>query len=253
MVDGTALEYVRLPSAHPRKGAPTLVFLHEGLGSVAMWRDFPQRVADRCGCPALVYSRAGYGRSGPARLPRAVDYMHHEGLVVLPALLAALDIHRPILCGHSDGASIALICAGGTPTELTGLILMAPHVRVEELTVTSIAGAAEAYRETDLPSRLARHHADPDTAFWGWNEIWLAPAFRGWNIEAFLPAIHCPVLTIQGEDDEYGTMAQIDAIAAAVGDVEQCRLADCRHSPHKDQTEAALDAMGSFVDRLLDA
>jgi len=251
-VGSTRLEVARLRSAHARDEAPAIVFLHEGLGSVAMWRDFPQRVADATGCEAVVYSRAGYGRSDPAVLPRTVRYMHDEGLVVLPALLAGLGLERPILFGHSDGGSIALICAGGTPTPLTGLILMAPHVMVEDLSVASIAQAEVAWQNTDLRQRLGKYHADVEAAFRGWNDIWLHPDFRAWNIEETLAAIRCPVLAIQGEDDEYGTMAQIERIAAQVADVDLVKLADCRHSPHKDQPEAVLAAVSAFVTRLLD-
>ena len=248
----THLEYVRLPSSHPREGAPAMVFLHEGLGSVAMWRDFPQKVADATGCEAVVYSRAGYGRSDPAKLPRGTRYMHDEGLEVLPALLAALEIERPILLGHSDGASIALICAGGTDTRLTGLILMAPHVIVEDISVASIAQAGVAWRSTDLPARLGKYHRDVDAAFRGWNDIWLHPDFRAWNIEEYVPRVTCPMLAIQGEDDEYGTMAQIDRIVAQARDVDVVKLADCRHSPHKDQPDAVIEAVGVFVARILD-
>ncbi|MCK2087841.1 alpha/beta hydrolase [Thauera aromatica] len=251
-IGGTRLEYVRLPSAHPREGAPAIVFLHEGLGSVAMWRDFPQRVADATGCEAIVYSRAGYGRSDPATLPRTVRYMHDEGLTVLPALLAELGVERPLLFGHSDGGSIALICAGGTDVALSGLILMAPHVMVEDISVASIAAAGQAWTTTDLPSRLGRYHHDVEAAFRGWNDIWLHPDFRAWNIEQYLPGITVPVLAIQGEDDEYGTMAQIERIAAQARDVELCRLADCRHSPHKDQPQAVLDTVAAFVERVLE-
>lgn len=251
-INGTRLEYVRLPSAHAREGAPAIVFLHEGLGSVSMWRDFPQKVADATGCEAVVYSRAGYGRSDPAKLPRAVSYMHDEGLAVLPALLAELDLERPILFGHSDGGSISLICAGGTDTPLAGVIAMAPHVLVEDISVSSIAQAKVAWTTTDLPARLGKYHADVDAAFWGWNDIWLHPDFRRWNIEEYLPRIAVPVLAIQGEDDEYGTMDQIDRIARQAKDVELVKLADCRHSPHKDQPQAVIDAVAEFVERVSD-
>ncbi|WP_332672087.1 alpha/beta fold hydrolase [Aromatoleum sp.] len=246
------LEYVRLRSAHPRDGAPSIVFLHEGLGSLAMWKDFPQKVADATGCEAVVFSRAGYGRSDAATLPRDTRYMHDEGLDVLPAFIAALGLERPILLGHSDGASIALICAGGTDTPLSGVVVMAPHVIVEALSVESIAEAKVAWRTTDLPARLGKYHADVEAAFRGWNDIWLHPDFRAWNIEEYLPRIAVPVLAIQGEDDEYGTMAQIDRIAAQARDVELVKLADCRHSPHKDQPEAVIAAAGDFVARILD-
>lgn len=249
-INGTRLEYVRLPSAHPREGAPAIVFLHEGLGSVSMWRDFPQKVADATGCEAVVYSRAGYGRSDPAPLPRAVGYMHDEGLAVLPALLAELDLDRPILFGHSDGGSIALICAGGTDTPLAGVIAMAPHVLVEDISVTSIAQAKVAWTTTDLPARLGKYHQDVDAVFRGWNDIWLHPEFRAWNIEEYLPRIQVPVMAIQGEDDEYGTMDQIERIARGAKDVELVKLADCRHSPHKDQPQAVIDAVVEFVERI---
>lgn len=249
-INGTRLEYVRLASAHPREGAPAIVFLHEGLGSVSMWRDFPQKVADATGCEAVVYSRAGYGRSDPATLPRAVGYMHDEGLAVLPALLAELDLERPILFGHSDGGSIALICAGGTDTPLAGVIAMAPHVMVEDISVSSIAQAKVAWTTTDLPARLGKYHNDVDAVFRGWNDIWLHPDFRAWNIEEYLPRIAVPVMAIQGEDDEYGTMDQIERIARGAKDVELVKLADCRHSPHKDQPQAVIDAVVEFVERV---
>lgn len=249
-INGTRLEYVRLPSAHPREGAPAIVFLHEGLGSVSMWRDFPQKVADATGCEAVVYSRAGYGRSDPATLPRAVGYMHDEGLAVLPALLAELGLERPILFGHSDGGSIALICAGGTDTPLAGVIAMAPHVMVEDISVSSIAQAKVAWTTTDLPARLGKYHNDVDAVFRGWNDIWLHPDFRAWNIEEYLPRIAVPVMAIQGEDDEYGTMDQIERIARGAKDVELVKLADCRHSPHKDQPQAVIDAVVEFVERV---
>ncbi|MGL1835046.1 alpha/beta fold hydrolase [Rhodocyclaceae bacterium SMB388] len=251
-VGGVRLEYLRLPSAHPRGDAPAIVFLHEGLGSVSMWRDFPQRVADATGCEAVVFSRAGYGRSDPAPLPREVSYMHDEGEQVLPALLARLGVDAPILFGHSDGASIALICAGNTDTALTGVIAMAPHVMVEDISVSSIAAAKTAYRTTDLATRLGKYHDDVDAAFRGWNDIWLHPDFRAWNIEASVPRIRCPILAIQGEDDEYGTMQQIDRIAAAAGDVELLKLADCRHSPHRDQSDAVIASVVDFVNRITD-
>jgi pimeloyl-ACP methyl ester carboxylesterase len=252
-IQGKEIEVVRLVSAHPRPGAPAMVFLHEGLGSVSMWRDFPQRVADATGCEAVVFSRHGYGKSTPIAEPRGVRYMHDEALVTLPALLDALGVEAPFLFGHSDGGSIALIHAGGAHRPLAGIIVMAPHVLVEEVSVTSIEQAKLAYRDTDLKSRLGRYHADVDSAFWGWNDIWLHPEFRNWNIEEYLPTIACPVMAIQGEDDEYGTMDQIERIAQGAKDVDLVKLADCRHSPHKDQPEAVIDAVAGFVTRILDA
>lgn len=252
-IDGRRVEVVQLASAHPRAGAPAIVFLHEGLGSVSMWRDFPQRVADATGCEAIVYSRVGYGRSDPITDKRSVRYMHDEALHALPRLLDALGVQAPILFGHSDGASIALIHAGGTRRDMTALVLMAPHVMVEDISVASIAQAKVAYETTDLRARLAKYHADVDSAFRGWNDIWLDPAFRAWNIEQYLPGIRCPILAIQGEDDEYGTMDQVERIARQCRDVDLVKLADCRHSPHKDQPEAVLAAVGEFVGRVLEA
>ncbi|WP_374477243.1 alpha/beta fold hydrolase [Zoogloea sp.] len=248
---GRAIEVQHLASAHPHPGAPPLVFLHEGLGSISMWRDFPQRLADATGCAAILYSRHGYGRSTPLAAPRNVRYMHEEALETLPALLDALDVEKPFLFGHSDGGSISLIHAGGAGRDLTGVIVMAPHVFVEEVALVNIRVADEAYRMGDLRSRLARHHGDVDSAFRGWNDIWLHPEFRDWNIEGYLPTIPCPVLAIQGEDDEYGTMEQLERIARGARDVELVKLADCRHSPHKDQPEAVIAAVTGFVADLL--
>jgi pimeloyl-ACP methyl ester carboxylesterase len=224
-----------------------LVMLHEGLGSVSMWRDFPEQLAQATGCRTLVYSRLGYGGSSPLDAPRSVDYMHEEGRIWLPAILERLGIRRPLLFGHSDGASIALIHAARPESEVAGIIALAPHVKVEDLTVQSIAAAKSAYAQTDLRSRLSRHHADVDSAFWGWNRIWLDPAFRRWNIEALLASIRCPVLAIQGEQDEYGTMEQIASIARAAPDTRLLALAACRHSPHRDQPQTVLAAAREFV------
>ncbi|HEU5284736.1 MAG TPA: alpha/beta hydrolase [Burkholderiales bacterium] len=243
---------MRLASSHARASAPSIVFLHEGLGSVSMWRDFPQRVADATGCEAVVYSRQGHGRSDPLSAPRSVRYMHDEALIVLPELLERLHIERPILLGHSDGASIALLHAGGAANAPTAVIAMAPHVMVEDIAVESIAQSRVSYETTDMRRRLSRHHADADATFWSWNRIWLDPAFRDWNIEHCLPRIPCPILAMQGEDDEYGSMEQIERIARQARDVEVVKLADCRHSPHKDQPDAALAAIEAFVGRVLE-
>jgi pimeloyl-ACP methyl ester carboxylesterase len=247
-VGGHRIEYERIETAAPNR--PTLVLLHEGLGSVAMWRDFPGRLAHASGCNALVYSRYGYGRSDPLTADRDVRYMHDEALVGLPELLDQLAIARPILVGHSDGGSIALIQAGAGNQPVEGVVTLAAHVLVEDISISSIAAAKIAYETTDLRSKLARYHADVDSAFWGWNRIWLHPDFRAWNIEEYLPGIACAVLAIQGEDDEYGTMEQMRRIGAQVKDVELLELEDCRHSPHKDQPEAVLAAITRFVDRV---
>ncbi len=210
-VQGHRLEYTQLPGADAQ--AQELVFLHEGLGSVALWRDFPARVAAETGHGALVYSRLGYGQSDPITAKRRVDFMHEEGLRVLPELLDKLGVARPILIGHSDGASIALIHAGGAGRAVAGVVVMAPHVLVEDVSIQRIEAAKRAYEATDLRERLARYHADVDSAFRGWNDVWLDPAFRGWNIEELLPHIEAPILAIQGEEDEYGTMDQLDRLA----------------------------------------
>jgi pimeloyl-ACP methyl ester carboxylesterase len=247
-VRGRRLEVGRV--AAPRPGGPTLVFLHEGLGSLSMWRDFPQQAVAATGCAAVVYSRYGHGQSEVLREPRAVDHMHVEAIEVLPELLERLGVADPVLVGHSDGASIALIHAAGR-IDVRGLVVMAPHVFVEDLSVKNITAAKVAFENTDLPQRLARHHVDADKTFRGWNDIWLHADFRAWNIEECLPRIHCPILAIQGFDDQYGTMAQLDAIAAlAGGAIELLRLAHCRHSPHRDQPQVVLEAMTRFIDRL---
>ncbi len=236
----------------PAGAGPTLVFLHEGLGSVSQWRDFPARLAAATGLGALVYSRWGYGQSDPVTLSRPLTYMHDEGLVVLPELLRTLDVHDAILVGHSDGASIALVHAGsGAAPEVRALVLEAPHVFVEDVSVASIARAAEAFRAGDLRTRLARHHADPDGAFWGWNRAWLDPGFRTFDLTAFLPQIRVPVLVIQGAGDEYGTLAQVECIERGCGGpVRRLVLEACGHAPHRDQPERTLESMVEFVSPL---
>jgi pimeloyl-ACP methyl ester carboxylesterase len=228
-------------------GRPTLVFLHEGLGSVSMWREFPAWVAAATDCPVVVYSRYGYGASDVLEAPFAVDYMHREALETLAELLVELGIERPILVGHSDGASIALIYAGSRAGP-RGLVALAPHVFVEDISVKSIAEAKVDFETTELPEKLARHHADARRSFYGWNEIWLHPDFRRWNIEAFLPGIRCPVLALQGAEDEYGTMAQVEAIARQVGGAcEIVMIEGCGHSPHRDRPGETLAAISRFV------
>jgi pimeloyl-ACP methyl ester carboxylesterase len=252
-INGHRLEYVRLPSAQPRPGMPATIFLHEGLGSVGMWRDFPQRVADATGSEAIVYSRIGYGGSDPFPAPRTLRYLHEQAQADLPALIAALALERPFLFGHSDGGSIALICAGTVPVALSGIIVLAPHVMVEDVTIEGIRAADAQWQRSDLPARLGRHHVDAPAVFAAWRDTWLTPAFRHWNIEDCLPTITCPVLAIQGKQDEYATMAQIDRIAAGAPDVRLLKLDDCRHSPHKDQPAAVIDAARAFVDACLAA
>lgn len=244
---GTSLEI--LPIVGPQ-GRPTLVFLHEGLGSVALWRDWPTRLCERLGLPGLVYSRQGYGRSdarpdvrGAGRLQP--DYMHHEALQVLPALLRECGIERPVLLGHSDGGTIALLHAAHQP--VSACIVMAPHVMVEDISVRAITAARDAFENGPLRNRLAPFHADVDGAFWQWNDVWLSEAFRRYDIRQEISPITAPLLAIQGEDDPYGTMAQIDDIAAAVPHARLLKLAQCGHSPHKDQPEAVAEAIGAFL------
>jgi pimeloyl-ACP methyl ester carboxylesterase len=249
-VAGARLEIKRFPG---ETGKPALVFLHEGLGCIDMWGDFPARLSYISGCPALVYSRRGYGRSAPCDVPRPLTYMHDEGLIVLPDLLRTAEIGKHILIGHSDGGSIALINAGGAPAPgLIAVITMAAHVFCETLSVTSIAQAKTLYQKADLRTRLAKYHRDNvDCAFWGWNEAWLDPDFMQWNIERYLPKITVPQLVIQGYDDPYGTAAQVKAIEKqSAGPVQVRMLENCGHSPFKEQAQKSLEVTSEFISRL---
>jgi len=240
------VEYSLSPA--PSAGFPTIVFLHEGLGSAGIWRDFPEKLSAATGCGALVYSRRGYGGSDPIALPRALDYMEQEGEQALPALLRDLGIHNPFLFGHSDGASIALVSAG-SGLAVRGLLLEAPHVFCEELSLQSIAKARDAYEQGDLRAKLIRWHPNNiDQAFYGWNDTWLHPDFRRWNIERYLQNIRAPMLLLQGLDDEYGTRAQLDSIARhASGPIQLELLELCGHSPHRDQPDRTLSLARSFI------
>lgn len=248
MVDGKRLETLWLKPGD--SSAATIVMLHEGLGSIALWKDFPQRLAERTGCGVLVYSRYGHGDSERLTEKRSVDFMHHEAEVVLPELLDKLGIANPILLGHSDGGSIALIFAGKYPNRVRALVLEAPHVLVEDLSVASIAAARVSFETTDFRAKLGRYHTHVDETFWGWNDIWLDPQFRSWNIESYLETIRCPVVCIQGEEDEYGTPAQVEAIRDRVPDTEILMLPSCAHSPHRDQAETTLQKMAEFVAKI---
>jgi pimeloyl-ACP methyl ester carboxylesterase len=236
-----------------RMDAPLMVFLHEGLGSLAMWKDFPQQLCEAVPCRGLVYSRPGYGRSTPRAVDEVwgLDFMHRQALEVLPTLLAALGVDTlsqpPWLLGHSDGGSITLLYAAAFPERIAGAIVLAPHILVEDLAVASIEKARTAYLETDLPQRLAKYHDDPDSAFWGWNRIWLHPPFRAWTIEAEVSAIRCPLLAVQGLDDEYGTLEQIRGIVRRVPQTELLELGNCGHSPHRDQTERLISSACAFI------
>lgn len=230
---------------------PVVVFLHEGLGSVSMWKDFPESFCAANRMRGLVYSRYGYGNSTPrpAHERWPVDFMHRQAQEVLPALLDALGIEQPWLFGHSDGGSIALLYAARFPDKVAGAIVVAPHIFVEDVSVTSIRAARAAYLSQGLKPRLARHHADVDSAFWGWNDIWLDDAFRAWNIEADLQKIRCPLLAVQGENDEYGTLEQVRGIARQAPQAELLVLPRCGHAPHRDQPEALIREAGEFIRR----
>ncbi|MGQ0546198.1 MAG: alpha/beta fold hydrolase [Betaproteobacteria bacterium] len=246
---GRALSYEWVGEA---RGKPVLVFLHEGLGSIRQWRDFPARVAAASGARALVYDRYGYGQSDVLAEPRrAVRFMHDEGLQSLPQLLEELRIEDPVLIGHSDGASIALIHAGAGHA-VRGVVAMAPHVFIEPICLTSIQQAKKSFEETDLPAKLGRYHRDVRKTFYGWADVWLDPEFKGWDIrDDYLPNVRCPVLAIQGHGDEYGTMAQLDEIAWRVaGRCELLKLEDCGHSPFRDQPEKTLLAIQAFLESL---
>jgi pimeloyl-ACP methyl ester carboxylesterase len=245
VVGDARLETLRIDGDAAR---PTIVLLHEGLGSVALWRDFPHLLAARTRCTVVAYSRRGYGASDPLKGPREPDYMHREATEVLPDLLDALAIERPILFGHSDGASIAIVFAGTFPDRVRALVLEAPHVFVEEISLRSIAAARAAWETTDLRTRLGRYHQHVEGAFRGWNDAWLDPRFRAWNIEAEAARITAPVLVIQGEDDEYGTLAQVESIAARVPHVQTVVLPDTGHSPHRDAPERIVARVATFID-----
>ncbi len=247
------LEYVRVGPL-PSPGAPVVVFLHEGLGSVSMWRDFPQRFCETHGLAGVAFSRFGYGRSTPRPRDQALmpDYLQRQAHDALPAFLAALGIERPWLFGHSDGGSIALLYAARFPQAVSGIVVAAPHIFVEDITIAGIRAVREAYESTagepgGLRQRLARHHADVDSVFYGWNDAWLNPAFRAWNIEDELPRIACPILALQGERDEYGTLEQIHGIARRNPRTAVHALPDCSHSPHRDAPDMLIALAGDFM------
>jgi pimeloyl-ACP methyl ester carboxylesterase len=250
-INGVQLEYCWI--GPPPGPLPTIIFLHEGLGSVSQWKGFPQRLVERTGLSALVYSRAGYGKSDPVRLPRPISYMHDEA-DILEKIISHMNIRKAILVGHSDGASISLIYAGKSRcSNISMLLLEAPHVFTEPSGLASIAKITDVYRTSDLRDRLAKHHGpNTDGAFWGWNNVWLDPDFRSWNIETFLPAITAPLLRVQGNDDEYGTVRQIEAIERQVsGPVEVLNVPACGHAPHREHPKLTLDTMTEFIQRRL--
>jgi pimeloyl-ACP methyl ester carboxylesterase len=245
-VDDALLEVRRWPAHHQGVGDPILL-LHEGLGSISSWRDFPARLMEVTGRNVIAWSRRGYGWSDPLPDARAPDYMHAEARL-LPQVMDRLGVARAVLFGHSDGGSIALIAAALMPDLVSALILEAPHVMVEPITVDSIAAIGAAYRPDDLGVKLGRHHADPDRVFRQWNDIWLDPRFRDWTIEDVLPDIAAPALLIQGLDDEYGTLDQLDRVAVVLPRTERLELSDCGHSPHRDRRDAVLAASRAFLE-----
>lgn len=229
---------------------PLIVFLHEGLGSLAMWKNFPDRLCAAVGARGLVFSRPGYGRSTPRPSEEVwdVDFMHQQAYEILPQLLDALEVEQPVwLFGHSDGGSIALLHAGKHPERVAGLVLLAPHIFVEDITVQNIERAKVDYEAGGLRAGLAKYHDDPDSAFWGWNRIWLHPPFRRWNITDELSDIRCPILAIQGLEDAYGTLAQIRGIAESVPATQLLEIRHCGHSPHRDQPDQVITATRTFI------
>ncbi len=231
-IGGVDLEYALV---NGDRSKPTLVFLHEGLGSISTWRDFPSNVCARTNSPGLMYSRYGNGFSTVLDRARRPEYMHEEALQALPALLDALRIESTVLIGHSDGASIALLYAAEYPRGVAGLVLEAPHVFVEEISVRSIAAIRSQYEYGPLRDRLARHHSNADSTFYGWNDVWLSPEFTSWNIEPAVNRITAPMLLLQGRDDEYGTLRQVDAIVRRHRGADSLVLAKCGHTPHRDR------------------
>lgn len=246
-ISGHNLEYREIEGTND---LATIVFLHEGLGSVDLWREFPDRVAAATGHRGLVYSRLGHGWSDSLPAPRRSDFMDQEALATLPALLHEFGIEHPILVGHSDGASIALLHAGLGDRRVRAVVALAPHVFVEPEALNGAEAALAAFRDSDMATKMAKYHRDPAHTFHGWHDVWKSPAFRRWNIEGALAGIDCPLLLIQGAEDEYGTVAQLDAIeAGVVGDVERLWLTDCGHSPHLDRPDDVVAVTADFIRR----
>lgn len=244
--DGARLEY-RWFGGGPSTTA--IVLLHEGLGCISTWKDFPTRLASALGTPVFAYSRVGYGGSDPVDLPRPATYMHHEGTVVLPQVLDAAGIRDAVLVGHSDGGSIAIVRAGLGDPRVRALVLIAAHVFNEPLSRTTIEAVGRRYRETDLRDRLERHHgANVDCAFWGWHDVWRSEEFRHWNLEEYLLPIMVPTLVVQGQDDNFGTLKQVDVIVGGVsGPVEKVMIPDSGHAPHRDQPDLLLETIARFL------
>lgn len=248
---GKSLEWASFGPAS--EAGPVIVMLHEGLGCVALWRDFPEKLAEATGLPVFAYSRAGYGQSDPAELPRPLDYMTREAVEVLPDVLDAIGAAQVILFGHSDGATIAAEYAGRVSDQrVRGLILMAPHFFTEPMGLAAIREAGAQFASGDLKARMAKYHRDPEVAFRGWNDVWLDPGFEAWNVAEVIDYLRIPVVVIQGQGDQYGTRAQVDEVESrSYAPVELVMLEDCRHSPHLDQPEVTLEAVAGFTERLV--
>lgn len=244
---GKRLEY-RCWGPAPTKGR-AIVLLHEGLGCVALWRDFPERLQAQTGWPVLAYSRAGYGQSDPDDLPRPLDWMTREAVVVLPEVLKAFAITAPIYVGHSDGATIAAIRAGSGP-DTRGAILMAPHFFTEDMGLTEIARVAQVFRSTDMATRMGKYHRNPVVTFRGWADAWLDPEFRAWNVESALLGVECPLLAMQGRQDPYGTLDQIEAVRRNVSHAQTLVVEECQHVPHLEQPDATLTAIDQFMHQI---
>lgn len=249
-VHGKAIEF-RCVGPNPTL-APTIVLLHEGLGCVELWRDFPEKLSDKTGFGVCAYSRAGYGKSDPAELPRPVDYQTIEAVNVLPRVLTQIGFRRGILAGHSDGATIAAIYAGSViDHRVRGIVLMAPHFFTEEVGLQEIAKSRIQYETGGLREKMAKYHKDPDNAFYGWNEAWLNPEFLNWDVTEVIDYLRVPILAIQGRDDQYGTPAQIEALQTkSYAPVDARILNDCHHAPYLEQPDQVLSAIGDFTDRL---
>lgn len=251
--NGKSLEYQCFgprPQDESTNDAPTLVMLHEGLGCNRLWRDFPVRLSEVTGCGVFTYSRAGYGQSDPVELPRPLDYMTREAVNVLPVVLQSIGAQTVVLVGHSDGATIAAVHAGSAPgTNVVGVVLIAPHFFTESFALQAIADTRTAYDHGDLRDRLGKYHRDPDNAFRGWSDSWLDPEFTNWNVEAILKNINVPVLAIQGREDPYGSLAQIDALVSGVAKAPVSRLIleKCQHAPHLEHESVVIDAISEFL------
>ena len=248
-IEDGKLEYLDIPARAPDR--PELLLLHEGLGSVSMWRDFPAAIAAASGCRTVAYSRFGFGRSSPRRAPYTPRFMHEEAFETIPELRTRLGIGRPVVVGHSTGASMALVHAGAQRWEVAGVVAMAPLTFVEESNRASILEARRLYEDNDWREKLERHHDDVDAVFWGWNDTWLDPGFASWSIAQDLAGVRCPILAILGRQDPYSTAAQVEAIAknaTGAASLEVLELADCGHSPHRDQPAIVVRTIARFVD-----